>query len=64
MVDTLRNIMRWLVPLGIAYGAVLALISLGYKQLDAHKAIRKVVEEKGGAGILPSDELVRHALKL
>lgn len=29
MVDTLRNIMRWLVPLGIAYGAVLALISVG-----------------------------------
>lgn len=43
--------------------AVLALISLGYKQLDAHKAVRKVVDEKGG-GLVPSDELVRHALKL
>jgi len=44
--------------------AVLALISLGYKQLDAHKAVRKVVEEKGGGGLIPSEELVRHALKL
>ncbi|MHA3773132.1 Holliday junction branch migration protein RuvA [Verrucomicrobiota bacterium sgz303538] len=42
--------------------AVLALISLGYKQVDAHKAVRKVVDEKGGS--LQSDELVRHALKL
>ena len=43
--------------------AVLALISLGYKQLDAHKAVRKIVDEKGGT-LVPSDELVRHALKL
>jgi Holliday junction DNA helicase RuvA len=43
--------------------AVLALISLGYKQLDAHKAVRKIVDGKGGT-MVPSDELVRGALKL
>jgi Holliday junction DNA helicase RuvA len=42
--------------------AVLALISLGYKQVDAHKAVRRIVEERGAG--LPSDDLVRHALKL
>jgi Holliday junction DNA helicase RuvA len=41
--------------------AVLALISLGYKQVDAFKAVRRVVEERGSG--LASDDLVRHALK-
>jgi Holliday junction DNA helicase RuvA len=41
--------------------AVLALISLGYKQVDAHKAVKQVLE-KEGAG-LAADELVRQALK-
>jgi Holliday junction DNA helicase RuvA len=41
--------------------AVLALISLGYKQVDAHKAV-KHASTKGGAG-LGAEELVREALK-
>jgi Holliday junction DNA helicase RuvA len=41
--------------------AVLALISLGYKQVDAHKAVRRVLDEKGGS--MQSEDLVRHALK-
>jgi holliday junction DNA helicase RuvA len=41
--------------------AVLALISLGYKQVDAHKAIKAVHEEKGAE--LSSEELVRQALR-
>ena len=40
--------------------AVLALISLGYKQVDALKAVRQTASEKS----LPSEELVRAALKL
>ncbi len=45
--------------------AVLALITLGYKQLDAHKALRRVVEERGSDGaVIPSEDLVRYALKL
>jgi len=42
--------------------AVLALISLGYKQVDAHKAV-KTAQVKGG-GALGVEELVRAALKL
>lgn len=42
--------------------AVLALISLGYKQVDAHKAVKQA-QEKGGAA-LTSEDLVRGALKL
>lgn len=42
--------------------AVLALISLGYKQVDAHKVVKQVCE-KGGAG-QGTEELVRGALKL
>src|SRR5213079_2026859 len=40
--------------------AVLALIALGYKQIDAHKAVREV-QEKGEAK--PAEELVKLALK-
>ena len=40
--------------------AVLALISLGYKQVDAHKAVKKVMTEDGAANV---EELVRRALK-
>jgi len=40
--------------------AVLALIALGYKQVDAHKAVKKVLETKPGAA---ADELVRFALQ-
>ncbi len=43
--------------------AVLALISLGYKQIDAHKAVRQV-RDAAPAGIMAVDNLVRHALKL
>ncbi|HYR59695.1 MAG TPA: Holliday junction branch migration protein RuvA [Chthoniobacteraceae bacterium] len=42
--------------------AVLALISLGYKQVDAHKAVKQALE-KGGAA-QSSEDLVRGALKL
>lgn len=42
--------------------AVLALISLGYKQVDAHKAVKQALE-KGGA-TQTSEDLVRGALKL
>jgi Holliday junction DNA helicase RuvA len=41
--------------------AVLALISLGYKQVDAHKAV-KAAWDKGGAA-QSSEDLVRAALK-
>jgi Holliday junction DNA helicase RuvA len=41
--------------------AVLALISLGYKQVEAHKAIRQIL--KPGAGT-PAEDLVRLALKI
>jgi Holliday junction DNA helicase RuvA len=41
--------------------AVLALISLGYKQIDAHKAVKQVIEKQGGGQT--SDELVRQSLK-
>ncbi len=44
------------------HDAVLALISLGYKQVEAHKAIRAVM--KSGSETPPSDELVRQALKV
>ena len=40
--------------------AVLALIALGYKQIDAHKAVRDL-QEKGEAK--PAEELVKLALK-
>ena len=40
--------------------AVLALIALGYKQVEAHKAVRDL-QEKGGAK--PAEELVKLALK-
>ena len=42
--------------------AVLGLIALGYKQVDAHKAVKQV-QEKGGAG-LTTEDLVRQALKI
>jgi Holliday junction DNA helicase RuvA len=44
--------------------AVLALISLGYKQIDAHKAAKQVVEKSTGSGVIESEELIRQALKL
>lgn len=43
--------------------AVLALISLGYKQVEAHKAVRQI-RDAAPAGKLAVDELVRRALKL
>lgn len=42
--------------------AVLALISLGYKQVEAHKAVRQV-RDAAPAAALEVDELVRRALK-
>jgi Holliday junction DNA helicase RuvA len=41
--------------------AVLALISLGYKQVDAHKAVKQVLE--ADPGTKTAEELVRRALK-
>jgi Holliday junction DNA helicase RuvA len=41
--------------------AVLALIALGYKQVDAHKAVREI-QEREGANI-SAEELVKLALK-
>ncbi|MGB8168396.1 MAG: Holliday junction branch migration protein RuvA [Chthoniobacteraceae bacterium] len=41
--------------------AVLALISLGYKQVDAHKAVKSALEKGGPAQ--SSEDLVRAALK-
>jgi holliday junction DNA helicase RuvA len=42
------------------HDAVLALISLGYKQAEAHKAIKATL---GGQNGLPAEEIVRLALK-
>ena len=42
--------------------AVLALISLGYKQVDAHKAIQQA--QKQGVAAATTEELVRQALKI
>jgi Holliday junction DNA helicase RuvA len=42
--------------------AVLALIALGYKQTDAQKAVQSATEARPSVEI-PSDELVREALK-
>jgi Holliday junction DNA helicase RuvA len=41
--------------------AVLALISLGYKQVDAHKAVKQAFESEPGGKT--AEELVRRALK-
>ncbi|MDQ6624429.1 MAG: Holliday junction branch migration protein RuvA [Verrucomicrobiota bacterium] len=41
--------------------AVLALIALGYKQVDAHKAVRELQEKQ--PEIQSAEELVKHALK-
>jgi Holliday junction DNA helicase RuvA len=41
--------------------AVLALIALGYKQVEAHKAVKQALEKTPGAS---SEDLVRAALKL
>lgn len=45
-----------------SHDAVLALISLGYKQVDALRAVKKVLDT--GEGEVASEELVRGALKL
>ena len=42
--------------------AVLALISLGYKQVDAHKAVKQVY--KTGGEMPKPEDLVRLALKI
>jgi len=42
--------------------AVLGLIALGYKQVDAHKAVKQA-QEKGGAA-QTTEDLVRGALKI
>jgi len=46
--------------------AVLALISLGYKQIDAHKAVKQAITAAGGpaGATLSVEDLVRQALKL
>ncbi|MDD5199733.1 MAG: Holliday junction branch migration protein RuvA [Terrimicrobiaceae bacterium] len=45
----------------IIHDSVLALITLGYKQVDAHKAVRRALETEGDA---ESEVLVRQALKI
>jgi len=45
--------------------AVLALISLGYKQIEAHKAVKRAFADAGTAGVtLNLEDLVRQALKI
>lgn len=44
------------------HDAVLALITLGYKQVEAHKAVKLAVETEGATAA--SDALVRGALKI
>jgi Holliday junction DNA helicase RuvA len=44
------------------HDAVLALITLGYKQVDAHKAVKRVVEARGPNA--ESETLVREALQI
>jgi Holliday junction DNA helicase RuvA len=44
------------------HDAVLALISLGYKQVEAHKAVKKILD--GSKDDLLAEDLVRLALKL
>ncbi|HEY8901861.1 MAG TPA: Holliday junction branch migration protein RuvA [Chthoniobacterales bacterium] len=44
------------------HDAVLALITLGYKQVEAHKAVKLAVESEGATAA--SDALVRGALKI
>ncbi len=46
------------------HDAVLALISLGYKQVDAHKAVRKVLDQSGAGTAPVTEDLVRLALKI
>lgn len=41
--------------------AILAMVSLGYKQLEAHKAVRAALDKVGAAATV--EELVRHSLK-
>ncbi|MCB1095276.1 MAG: Holliday junction branch migration protein RuvA [Verrucomicrobiae bacterium] len=43
--------------------AVLALISLGFKQVEAHKAIQKCLKSGEFAEDAPADELIRAALR-
>lgn len=42
--------------------AILALISLGYKQVDAHKAVKQVLEAEPASKTV--EDLVRRALKM
>ena len=42
--------------------AVLALISLGYKQVEAHKVVTQAYKAAGGSG--NSEDLLRQSLKL
>ncbi len=46
---------------GAVNDAVLALIALGYKQAEAHKAVQKLAKE--GEGEADADELIRRALR-
>ncbi len=46
------------------HDAVLALISLGYKQADAQKAVRRVIDLSSASGETSAEDLVRQALKL
>lgn len=45
-----------------ASDAILALISLGYKQTDAHKAVRQTLGQS--SGLVSSEVLIRKALKM
>ena len=43
--------------------AILALISLGYKQVEAHKAIQKCLKSGDCSAETPADEIIRSALR-
>lgn len=59
VVETWREVASGAVSAAEA-DAELALVALGYKQVDARKALRKMLETEPGAGV---EELVRGALR-
>jgi Holliday junction DNA helicase RuvA len=50
-------------PVAHANDAVLALISLGYKQADAQKAVKKALDSPGLAPDATTDEIIRASLR-
>ncbi len=50
-------------PSAVQNDAVLALISLGYKQVEAHKAVKKLLDASEGSDEPSVDDLIRGALR-